>query len=382
MCVRSLRTRAAVRQRATFTVDLMKVMEQILEDDGGKGGPDGIIVGAALFSIYARVRIGDLRRCCTEPILDLVDGRGYVETEFLDHKTAVPGTRKALPIVAPAFGLTGPWAARWIATRRSAGLDAAKDMTVLPAMGEANVWTDVPFTTVEFASSVREVLLRHGVEPGALANIGAHSMKATLLSWAAKYGIAKPIRRTLGYHADANDKAVETYSRDAMAAPLRDLERVLEAVRAGSFHPDATRSGLFQKSDIDVHGVCGQVQETGLAARSVFVTSPRAPSPPLPRPALLLDHPSSSSSAPGPSGPRPASGSSGSASAASSSSEDPDVKTVAPDDSEAAQVVVNKVTRTYHLLISGSLMCKQAFSHRCEVVSDVPRGGRLCSRCF
>ena len=255
MCVRSLRTRAAVRQRATFTVDLMKVMEQILEDDGGKGGHDGVIIGAALFSIYARVRIGDLRRCCMEPVLDLVDGRGYVETEFLDHKTAVPGTRKALPIVAPAFGLTGPWAARWATTRRSAGLDAAKDMTVLPAMGDDGAWTDVPFTTVEFASSVREVLLRHGVSPDALANIGAHSMKATLLSWTAKFGIAKPIRRTLGYHTDVNDKAVETYSRDAMAAPLRELERVLESVRAGSFHPDATRSGLFQKSDIDVHGV-------------------------------------------------------------------------------------------------------------------------------
>ena len=288
MCVRSLRTRAAVRQRATFTVELVKVLERILADDAGKGGSDGVLAGAALFSIYARVRIGDLRRCCVEPMLDVVNGRGYVETEFLDHKTAVPGTRKALPIVAPACGLSGPWAARWMATRRSAGLNAANDMTILPAMGEAGVWTDVPFTTVEFASSVREVLLRHGVSAEALTNIGAHSMKATLLSWTAKYGIAKPIRRTLGYHTDANDKAVETYSRDAMALPLRELERVLEAVRVGSFFPDSTRSGLFKNTDID----CRELPRQVAGDRSGEELSRLSPSrdPRCLRPALPVDH--------------------------------------------------------------------------------------------
>ena len=48
MCVRSLRTRAAVRQRAVFSVELVKIMEQILADDAGKGGSDGVLVGAAL----------------------------------------------------------------------------------------------------------------------------------------------------------------------------------------------------------------------------------------------------------------------------------------------------------------------------------------------
>lgn len=37
----------------------------------------------------------------------------------------------------------------------------------------------------------------------------------------------------------------ETYARDAMAAPLRELLRVLAAVRANTFCPDATRSGMF-----------------------------------------------------------------------------------------------------------------------------------------
>ena len=35
------------------------------------------------------------------------------------------------------------------------------------------------------------------------------------------------------------------YSRDAMAAPMRDLGEVLRAVTEGSFRPDMTRSGYF-----------------------------------------------------------------------------------------------------------------------------------------
>ena len=70
-------------------------------------------------------------------------------------------------------------------------------------------------------------------------------MMATLLSWASKFGLAKATRRSLGYHAEPGDKAVETYSRDALATPLRELDRVLDAVRRGSFRPDTTRSGDF-----------------------------------------------------------------------------------------------------------------------------------------
>ena len=35
------------------------------------------------------------------------------------------------------------------------------------------------------------------------------------------------------------------YSRDAVAQPLRDLERVLGSIRSQRFKPDNTRSGYF-----------------------------------------------------------------------------------------------------------------------------------------
>ena len=40
-----------------------------------------------------------------------------------------------------------------------------------------------------------------------------------------------------------------TYSRDAMAEPLRRLTAVIQSVRAGKFDPDASRSGYFRAPD-------------------------------------------------------------------------------------------------------------------------------------
>eukprot|EP00971_Amphidinium_carterae_P068558 1357424-Amphidinium_carterae.1 len=70
--------------------------------------------------------------------------------------------------------------------------------------------------------------------------IKTHSLKATLLSWA---GVDIEQRKLLGYHVLQGQESALTYSRDAMAAPLCDLEKVLAKVRGGSFRPDLTRSG-------------------------------------------------------------------------------------------------------------------------------------------
>eukprot|EP00971_Amphidinium_carterae_P148698 2948393-Amphidinium_carterae.1 len=56
-------------------------------------------------------------------------------------------------------------------------------------------------------------------------------MKATLLSWAAKYdGIDRESRQTLGYHMVSGSKAALHYARDEQAAPLRKLRRVVAEV--------------------------------------------------------------------------------------------------------------------------------------------------------
>eukprot|EP00969_Alexandrium_andersonii_P322787 14261429-Alexandrium_andersonii.AAC.1 len=53
-------------------------------------------------------------------------------------------------------------------------------------------------------------------------------------------------RRVLGYHSKPGDRSVLEYSRDELAAPLRSLMKVVDAVAVGDFLPDASRSGRWK----------------------------------------------------------------------------------------------------------------------------------------
>ena len=55
-------------------------------------------------------------------------------------------------------------------------------------------------------------------------------------------------RRVLGGHALPGDVSILEYSRDALAGPLRALDRVIDQIKTGAFDPDQTRSGRW------VHG--------------------------------------------------------------------------------------------------------------------------------
>jgi len=77
------------------------------------------------------------------------------------------------------------------------------------------------------------------------ANFGSHSLKATLLSWAAKFGLPLAVRRKLGGHSKARESSVLAYSRDELAEPLRLLRDMLHRIHGGEFDPDATRSGRW-----------------------------------------------------------------------------------------------------------------------------------------
>ena len=76
------------------------------------------------------------------------------------------------------------------------------------------------------------------------AKITSHSCKATLLSFLAKYGASIPDREILGGHT-GRMKSVLTYSRDALAAPLRVLDDMLQKIRSGLFDPNASKSGMM-----------------------------------------------------------------------------------------------------------------------------------------
>ena len=98
---------------------------------------------------------------------------------------------------------------------------------------------------VEATLWLRELLVGEDVLEGGPCNVGLHSLKATLLAWAARAELPVGVRKILGYHTSGQDEMVLLYSRDALAGPLRALMRLLAAIREGAFLPAEGRSGLW-----------------------------------------------------------------------------------------------------------------------------------------
>lgn len=157
---------------------------------------------------------------------------------MVKHKTASRGSTRKLPAVALAFGLLDKcWASVWLELRAQAHLDAAAQGCLLPRYDDAAGWGVRRSTTSHVTLWLRGFFASEAV--------GASSLKPTVLSWAAKYGVDKAARKVLGYHVDGEDKMVNLYSRDAYATPLRALRAVYADIVKGRFVPDATRSGMF-----------------------------------------------------------------------------------------------------------------------------------------
>ena len=97
-----------------------------------------------------------------------------------------------------------------------------------------------------FGMHLKDLLLRHGVQASLLWNVGSLSLKATVLSWAAKAGVFKVHRRVLGYQKDPGDRSVFGYSPDIFTLPLREILRVIKAIAEERFLPDESRSGYWK----------------------------------------------------------------------------------------------------------------------------------------
>ena len=98
---------------------------------------------------------------------------------------------------------------------------------------------------------LQQTMIRYGgYSSGDVANIGSHSLKATVLSWLAKAGVNHGVRRLLGGHAKVNDLTMLEYSRDALAGPLHTVSRVMKLIDQGTFDPDATRSGRWRDEQV------------------------------------------------------------------------------------------------------------------------------------
>lgn len=170
------------------------------------------------------------------------DDDGFVEFPTLHSKTQSTADLATtfLPLVAPAIGITGfKWGREFVNQRKSQGLDRLTYL--LPVPSSTGVWIDEPLAVGQAGKWLRD-LLRQGGHTD-VEDVGTHSLKATPLSWAAKFNSPLEIRALLGYHAARELTSVLSYSRDAQSGPLAELNTIMSAIRNKTFFPDLTRSG-------------------------------------------------------------------------------------------------------------------------------------------
>ena len=78
----------------------------------------------------------------------------------------------------------------------------------VPAVGGG--WAQAALKTTELGVILEELLVAGGFNAEEVGMIGAHSLKATALSWLSKAGVPRDDRRTLGYHIKPGDCSLES----------------------------------------------------------------------------------------------------------------------------------------------------------------------------
>ncbi|CAE7236545.1 unnamed protein product [Symbiodinium sp. CCMP2592] len=239
-------------QKPPLLAAFVLALENIVLGQGDFSWADRYAAGCCLFAIYARARFSDMQSCGNifEDIA-YIDGKphGFLQADITRTKTAYTLERKTkyLAMCAPIWGLAEkPWAIAWRAIAKDHGPPCGEDLPLLPSPVESGGWQETPVSVEVGARWLRSLLHRMGLEPAsAVRLLGTHSMKATVLSWAAKWGMSKEIRMILGYHSSSRSDSDVVYGRDNVAPALRELVSMLQSIAQGSFRPDATRSGMF-----------------------------------------------------------------------------------------------------------------------------------------
>ena len=211
-----------------------------------------LFCGAVLMTVYCRARWGDLMRA--ERVIEDRNSLGmlcYIEARTGRHKTMKSQMHRHqfLPMVAPARGVDDTnWGVVWLHVRSELGILWPPEGLVMPAPDRFGTPTSRPLETSECAAWLRKLV---GVSiESSERRVSSHSMKSTMLSYAAKRGIGVPERLQLGYHT-SNFQMGMVYSRDGAAASLLILEKLIGEIAHGKFNPDETRSGrILEQSDL------------------------------------------------------------------------------------------------------------------------------------
>ena len=265
-----LRDQPATKQAAPLTLEQVQWLEHLARN--AEDTYEQLLASSFLLMLYARARHSDIRRA----VAILIDAgndfiTGFVELTVREPKQSKAARRKRLmlPVVAPMMGVgSRPWASAWQASRKTWKLAHSGDISespLLPDMAADGSLLPCCMSTNRASSWLRALLAKKPeFNVDGLLGITTHSLKATLLSWAAKSSMDTLERTILGYHSTGVNSSTLSYSRDAMAGPLRSLQGLLRNVRIGKFNPDDTRSGRWTLSEAS----SGSSGDAGSAASS------------------------------------------------------------------------------------------------------------------
>lgn len=244
-CFRAALQKQTLKQADVLKVLMVAALERILMTES-EYVPDRIFAGQCTFNLHGRLRWSDGQCVQSFEIDEGPDGNGFLQANSLGTKTANTAQKKRtfLPHTALLAGITtNRWAQVWLKLREDAGLQFGEGHIPMQSVTVSGEFSGFPLEPGDASKWLRELLLRAGFTASQVKGISSHSLKATALSWCAKFGMQREHRQVLGYHVVAGSASALHYSRDEQAYPLSLLQEVYEEIRSGNFNPDATRSG-------------------------------------------------------------------------------------------------------------------------------------------
>ena len=228
-----------LKQRNPLRVADVLLLERISCKLTARSLQDRVAAGYFLFLLYARARYSD-----GQNVASLKDTPNYLECKVGRSKTSFTLERKTryLPMAARKVGIKCNWADAWLEAMHEAGLSVSEAVPLLPCPSSTGGSKMIPLPCDQAGAWLRG-LLRGEHHDAYLDNVGTHSLKRTLLSWASKRGLPREQRSLLGYHSSRASGAGSelVYESDAQSAPLRALSGMLDEVSSGAFRPDEPR---------------------------------------------------------------------------------------------------------------------------------------------
>ena len=238
-----------LKQAPAFTVAIVKALEEFALTCRNK--VDSMFTNFILFCIYASCRIGDASKIQSVSFSQFQEVF-LVEAATSDAKNTntMERRRMLLPFSAVGWGVyPNPWCIKW-----RMQLGSIKLATIMPAFSEVSgQFLERRLTTSEANLWLKDVLMRTGLSYAQACRYSTHSCKATVPTWASKFGgFSMDERKLMTHHMDGNSAMPLTYSRDNLTALHARIFRMLTAIRNNEFDPDESNAARIFRENQDL----------------------------------------------------------------------------------------------------------------------------------